>query len=121
MKQIMAALLLISSLATAAPGNISGIGLALDKRGTSYIKVGAVATDSPAAFVPELKQGVVIRAINDGGAWVSLKNTTMEKAVSLIRGEPGSKVSLRISNSDIGPTHDVSLQRQDLAIPKDSE
>ena len=116
MKKLVIVLGLFSATAFAA--NIVGVGMALDKTGTEYIKIGNIGTGTPAAENPQLKSGMIIRAVFNGKKWIDLKGTTMEKAVSLLRGEVGTQVAFKVSESDNGPTQEITLQRRDLGIPK---
>jgi C-terminal processing protease CtpA/Prc len=109
---------LLPFLAFASSQNLAGVGLALDKSGTQFIKIGSILQGSPADKVPQLQPGVVIRSIYDGKRWVNLKGTSMEKAVDLIRGKSGTLLILRTSSSDSGPTMDIPLQRRPLELPK---
>ena len=118
MRIIMATFFLVPFLAFAAPEQTAGVGIALNKSGTEFIKIGSLIPGGPAAETPELKPGIVIRAIFDGKSWIDLKGTSMEKAVGLMRGTPGTQLILKISAADVGSTQDVPLERRVIFFPK---
>lgn len=93
-------------------GSFSGIGAYLDVDG-QYIIITAPVKDSP-AFKAGLKTGDRILEANG----VSLVGATTDKAVSVIRGESGTDVTLKIERPDEQRTFTVTITRQVINIPE---
>ena len=73
-----------------------------------------------AAAQSDLQAGDRILAVSSPeGLWLDVRNRTMLEAVELIRGRPGSVVSLQVENAKQNTTRTVSIQRgQVLWTPK---
>lgn len=89
-------------------GAFGGVGIEIGKR-NEVLTVIAPIKDTP-AFRAGIKSGDKILKIDS-------KSTTdmpVDEAVNLIRGKPGTKVTLTISNGDIKP---IELTRETIKIP----
>lgn len=93
-------------------GNLTGIGVYLDKVG-DYITIVRPIRDTPAEAAG-LRPGDRIVAA-DG---VSLVGEPIEKAQQLVRGEPGTQVVLTIERPDEGRRFDVTITRAFIHVPQ---
>ena len=89
-------------------GAFGGVGIEIGKR-NDVLTVIAPIKDTP-AFKAGIKSGDKILKIDSA----STADMSVDEAVNLIRGKPGTKVTLTISNSDIRP---VELIRETIKIP----
>lgn len=93
-------------------GQFSGIGAYLEQS-NNYIEVTSPIKGSP-AFKAGLKTGDRILEANG----VSLVGATTEKAVKLIRGEPGTSVNLKIERPSEHRTFSLTVVRALIDIPE---
>lgn len=100
------------SLTNQTSGELSGIGIRMEvNEQTKSIRVVEPIENSP-AYNADIKAGDGIVAINGK----STKGMSLEEASSLIRGEVGTSVTLKISREGRG-TFDVSLTRAQIELP----
>ncbi len=88
-----------------------GVGIVIDRMG-DYITVISPLRGTPAEAA-DIKPRDVIMAV-DGQ---SLVGRPMEKAVYLIRGEPGTEVTLTIRREGVPGYFDVTLVRAEIVVP----
>ncbi|HEY9598213.1 MAG TPA: carboxyl-terminal processing protease CtpB [Cyanophyceae cyanobacterium] len=100
------------ALTNQTSGELSGIGIRMEvNEQTKSIRVVEPIQDSP-AYNADIKAGDGIVAINGK----STKGMSLEEASSLIRGEVGTSVTLKISREGRG-VFDVSLTRAQIELP----
>lgn len=100
------------SLTSQTSGELSGIGIRMElNEQTKSIRVVEPIENSP-AYNADIKAGDGIVAINGK----STKGMSLEEASSLIRGEVGTSVTLKISREGRG-AFDVSLTRAQIELP----
>lgn len=92
-------------------GEFSGIGAEIGRK-NGFIVIIAPLPDTPASKAG-LQSGDRILAINGQDA----TEFTADKAVSLIRGEKGTKVTLTILSKGENKARDVSLLREKINVP----
>lgn len=90
--------------------SFNGIGAELGKNSSGTIEIIAPISGTPAAK-SGLKAGDLITSING----TSTNNMSIEKAVTLIRGKPGTKVVLGILRGS--QTLNISIVRADITVP----
>ena len=90
--------------------SFNGIGAELGKNSSGTIEIIAPISGTPAAKAG-LKAGDLITSING----TSTNNMSIEKAVTLIRGKPGTKVVLGILRGS--QTLNISIVRADITVP----
>lgn len=93
-------------------GTVTGIGVYLEQDG-NYVIVAAPIKGTP-AFRAGLKTGDRILEANG----VPLVGATVEFAGSVIRGEPGTEVTLRIERPSENRTFEVTIVRELIQIPE---
>ncbi|MDR1319810.1 MAG: S41 family peptidase [Gracilibacteraceae bacterium] len=93
-------------------GRIGGVGILISSADPSKLVVVKVFGDSPAERAGLLTGDIIIRA--DGQ---SLLDMDQDKAVSLIRGEPGTEVTIDVSRGDEGRTFSATLRREYIVVP----
>lgn len=93
-------------------GNFSGIGAYLEQDG-NYIIISAPIKGSP-AFRAGLQTGDRILEANGK----PLVGASTEEAVSVIRGEPGTEVVLKIERPSENRTFEVKITRETISIPE---
>lgn len=91
-------------------GSFGGIGVTISPTDDGYVEVVKLIPGGPAENTV-LQSGDVILAV-DG---VSIKNMTQNEAITLIRGEVGTQVTLRVKHE--GQEMDIALTRAIIAIP----
>lgn len=92
-------------------GSLSGIGARLKKKGR-YVSIESVIKNSPAETVG-LKRGDVLEGV-DGK---DVRNLKIEDVVSLVRGDSGTKVVLKIYRKDNNPKEFyVELTRASITV-----
>lgn len=91
-------------------GEISGIGILAKKSDDGYILITKVYDNSPASNAG-IKAGDIITKIDD----TDLKDIDYDKAVSMVRGEDGSKVRLTLKQGSESVEKEVT--RQNIEIP----
>ena len=87
------------------------VGLELTRR--YYLQVIAARDDSPAASAG-LRPGDYVRAINGQ----STRNASVFDGVRLLRGAPGSTVSLTILRGNSSDPHELDLVREQISAPE---
>lgn len=93
-------------------GSFNGVGIVVGAaEDTQRIKVVAPIKDSPAAQAG-IKSGDVITAINGETA----ENMTVEAAVALIRGEPGTQVELHVFRESTGEELNFTIIRASITL-----
>lgn len=90
-------------------GELQGIGVGLGTDSNDNIIVINVFKDSPAELAG-IKQGDIISAVND----IEYKGKNMEKAVSDMRGEAGTKVRITYIREDVSKT--VTMIRKKITF-----
>jgi carboxyl-terminal processing protease len=93
-------------------GNFSGIGAYLEKAG-NYVVISSPIKGGPAAKAG-LQSGDRILEVNG----TSLIGASTDKAVTLIRGEAGTVVSLKIERPSENRTLTISVLRDQINIPE---
>jgi carboxyl-terminal processing protease len=99
------------SLNNQTSGEMSGVGIKLEANPRTQQLVVAEAIDNSPASKAGIKAGDQIVAI-DGK---STKNMTLEGAISLIRGEIGKAITLKISRGSLRP-FDIALTRAQIEV-----
>ena len=92
-------------------GNFGGVGMEVGIK-NKILTVIAPLKDTP-AYKANIKPGDKILKIND----IITANLTIEKAVSLIRGEVGTIVILTILNDEGEPPKELKITRETINIP----
>ena len=98
-----------SSFSELTTGKFSGIGVWLKKKGRE-LEIVSVLPSTPARSAG-LERGDVIQEI-DGA---EVRNMTTDEAVALIKGEPGTKVSLNIERD--GEALSFEIERRTINLP----
>jgi carboxyl-terminal processing protease len=93
------------------PERISGIGVMIEAGDDANVRISYVVPTTPADRVG-LRSGDVIVAIDN----VLAKGLTVEDASKLLRGKPGSTVTLSIAR-DLAAPQDVAIKREELQPP----
>jgi len=91
-------------------GEFGGLGIRISKRG-DYITIIAPIEDTP-AYRAGLLQGDKITAIEG----ISTKDMNLNKAVSMMRGNPGTKVTITISREGLDDPSDFTITRDIIKI-----
>jgi carboxyl-terminal processing protease len=99
------------SLNNQTSGEMSGVGIKLEANPRTQQLVVAEAIDNSPASKAGIKAGDAIVAI-DGK---STKNMTLEGAISLIRGEIGKAITLKIARGSLRP-FDIPLTRAQIEV-----
>ena len=99
------------SLNNQTSGEMSGVGIRLEASPTNQQLVVAEAIENSPASKAGIKTGDIIVAI-DGK---STKNMNLERAISLIRGEIGKPITLKIARSGNTP-FDIPLTRAQIEV-----
>ncbi len=92
-------------------GSFNGVGIVVGATEDNKITVVAPIKESPAAKAG-IKSGDIIIAING----VDARKMTVDKAVKLIRGEPGTKVEIRIFRASEDKEIDFSMIRDAITL-----
>jgi carboxyl-terminal processing protease len=93
-------------------GSFSGIGAYLEQVG-DYVVISAPIKNSPAAKA-DLQAGDRIVEANG----TNLVGATADKAVEIIRGEPGTQVTLKIERPSANRTFTVTITRETISVPE---
>lgn len=93
-------------------GRFGGVGIILSLKDPSKLVVLRPIKDTPAARAG-LQTGDVIVKIDD----VDATTIDSDKAVSLMRGEPGTQVTLVVYRESEGKNITVSLTREQISVP----
>ncbi len=103
-------------------GNFAGLGVALSLAESGYPVIGNIIAEGAAAKAGTLRIGDEIRAVDLGGGrdWIDLQHMRLETVVRLLRGEPGTKIRLRIGKED-GTVEEQEIERQAMALPVPAE
>jgi carboxyl-terminal processing protease len=99
------------SLNNQTSGEMSGVGIKLETNPRTQQLVVAEAIDNSPAAKAGIKSGDIIVAI-DGK---STKNMNLEGAISLIRGEIGKSITLKIARGSKSP-FDIALTRAQIEV-----
>jgi carboxyl-terminal processing protease len=99
------------SLNNQTSGEMSGVGIKLEANPRTQQLVVAEAIDNSPAAKAGIKSGDIIVAI-DGK---STKNMNLESAISLIRGEIGKSITLKIARGSKSP-FDIALTRAQIEV-----
>jgi carboxyl-terminal processing protease len=99
------------SLNNQTSGEMSGVGIRLESNPRTQQLVVAEAIENSPASKAGIKTGDAIVAI-DGK---STKNMTLENAISLIRGEIGKSITLKIGRGNASP-FDLALTRAQIEV-----
>ncbi len=91
-------------------GEFGGLGIQISKRG-DYITIISPIEDTP-AYRAGLLQGDEITAIEG----ISTKDMKLNRAVSIMRGEPGTKVTITISRESVDEPIDFTITRDIIKI-----
>ena len=91
-------------------GEFGGLGIRISKRG-DYITIIAPIEDTP-AYRAGLLQGDKITAIEG----ISTKDMNLNKAVSMMRGEPGTSVTITTSRTGVDKEIDFTITRDIIKI-----
>jgi len=98
-------------------GSFNGVGIVVGAGVDNQVTVVAPIKDSPAAKAG-IKSGDVITAINGE----STQGLSVDDAVKLIRGEPGTQVEIRVYRESIKDEIDFKIIRQSITVDSvDSE
>jgi len=92
-------------------GEFGGLGIQIAKRGEDYITIISPIEDTP-AYKIGLLQGDKITAIEG----ISTKDMKLNNAVSMMRGEPGTDVTITISRESIDEPIDFTITRDIIKI-----
>lgn len=93
-----------------------GIGAALTTQDGLPV-INALMDGSPAKLAGTLQKGDQILAVSNGqGQWVDARQAELAEVVSLIRGEAGSAVSLRIQPADGSAARVITITRQQIMM-----
>lgn len=98
------------SLNNQTSGEMSGVGIKLEANPRTQQLVVAEAIENSPAAKAGIKAGDVIVAIDSK----STKNMTLEGAISLIRGEIGKSITLKIARGD--KAFDIALTRAQIEV-----
>jgi carboxyl-terminal processing protease len=99
------------SLNSQTSGEMSGVGIRLESRPRTKELVVAEAIENSPASKAGVKAGDIIVAI-DGK---STKNMSLDDAITLIRGEIGKSITLKIARGSTNP-FDISLTRAQIEV-----
>ncbi|MDR3539937.1 MAG: S41 family peptidase [Desulfosporosinus sp.] len=93
-------------------GKFGGVGIVLSLKDPKKLVVMRPIKNSPASKSGILS-GDVISKIND----VDTSGMEQDKAVALMRGDPGTKVNLALYRDSTKKTYTVSLTRENITVP----
>lgn len=93
-------------------GKFGGIGIVLSLKDPKKLVVLRPIKNSPASKAG-IQSGDVVSKINDSDT----AGMEQDKAVSLMRGEPGTKVDLALYRESTNKTFTVSLTRENITVP----
>lgn len=93
-------------------GKFGGIGIVISLKDPKKLVVLSTIKNSPASQAG-IQLGDVISKIND----VEISNMDQEKAVDMVRGDPGTKVSLTLYRESSNKTFTVTLTRENITVP----
>ncbi len=89
-----------------------GIGVAFGGISPDGVEISGVIADSPAGRSGNFEAGDRIVAFTDtGGGWVDIANMDLGEMVTSLRGEEGSRVSLRVRRGNDSALRTVTIQR----------
>ncbi|EHQ92229.1 C-terminal processing peptidase [Desulfosporosinus youngiae DSM 17734] len=93
-------------------GKFGGIGIVLSLKDPKKLVVLRPIKNSPASKAG-IQSGDVVSKINDADT----AGMDQDKAVGLMRGEPGTKVNLAVYRESTNKTFTVSLTRENITVP----
>jgi carboxyl-terminal processing protease len=93
-------------------GKFGGIGIVLSLKDPKKLVVLRPIKNSPASRAG-IQAGDVITKINN----LDVSGMTQDKAVSLMRGDPGTNVTLTLYRESTKKTYTVNLTREDINVP----
>jgi len=93
-------------------GKFGGIGIVLSLKDPKKLVVLSAIKNSPASQAG-IQSGDVISEINNA----ETASMDQEKAVDMLRGDPGTKVSLTLYRESANKTFTVSLTRENITVP----
>jgi len=93
-------------------GKFGGIGIVLSLKDPKKLVVLRPIKNSPASKAG-IQSGDVVSKIND----TDTAGMEQDKAVGMMRGEPGTKVSLALYRESTNKTFTVSLTRENITVP----
>lgn len=93
-------------------GKFGGVGIVLSLKDPKKLTVLRPIKNSPASKAG-IQTGDVVSKINDA----ETAGMEQEKAVSMMRGEPGTKVNLALYRESTHKTFTVSLTRENITVP----
>lgn len=93
-------------------GKFGGVGIVLSLKDPKKLVVLRPIKNSPASKAG-IQSGDVVSKINDA----ETAGMEQEKAVGMMRGEPGTKVNLALYRESTNKTFTVSLSRENITVP----
>lgn len=96
----------------ALEGKFGGVGIVLSLKDPKKLVVLRPIKNSPAGKAG-IQPGDVISKIND----VDTADMDQDKAVALMRGDPGTKVTLALYRDSTKKTYSVNLTRENITVP----
>lgn len=93
-------------------GKFGGIGIVLSLKDPKKLVVLRAIKNSPASEAG-IQSGDVVSKINDADT----AGMDQDKAVGLMRGDPGTKVSLALYRENTHKTYTVNLTRENITVP----
>lgn len=93
-------------------GKFGGVGIVLSLKDPKKLVVMRPIKNSPASK-SGIRSGDVISKIND----VDTSGMEQDKAVAMMRGDPGTKVNLALYRDSTKKTYTVSLTRENITVP----
>ncbi|MDQ7093062.1 S41 family peptidase [Desulfosporosinus sp. PR] len=93
-------------------GKFGGVGIVLSLKDPKKLVVLRPIKNSPASKAG-IQPGDVVSKINDADT----AGMDQDKAVNLMRGDPGTKVVLALYRASTNKTYTVSLTREDITVP----
>lgn len=94
-----------------AGGEFGGVGITVSPAESGYIDIIAPIEDTP-AYRAGIKAGDVIIEINGE----DIKDWSIEKAVSIMRGDPGTSIDIGIRRSEVSGLIKLSIVREIIKI-----
>lgn len=94
-----------------AGGEFGGIGITVSPAKSGYIDIIAPIEDTP-AYRAGIKAGDIIEEINGE----DIKDWSIEKAVSIMRGDPGTSINVGIRRSEVNGLIKLSIVREIIKI-----
>lgn len=92
-----------------------GIGARLNEGPDGFPVLQDIVPDGPAGASGLLRAGDRLLAVRGAdGSWVEARTLPLGEVVSMIRGESGSPVTLRVQPENGGASQDVTLNRQQI-------